>query len=131
MSEEGMPETRFGCFALEGQRSEGHAALVIYRLARTDPAIEQAWGLLTGRVENPLGHRALFHEDEDPAHAAEVQRLIRAHIDFGGEDLLLVFDPGMRLVQVEISGSGTVLWRSCPGPSVVPGAARTQRFSTN
>jgi hypothetical protein len=104
----------FGCFKLRARMPGGDEdALLAYGLAPRDPAVaEEAWPLLTGRVINPRGRMSMFSENDPPEHRAKVQRIIRSHQVFGGDELLLWFDWQMQLVRVEDLACREVLWRS-------------------
>ncbi|MGA2497560.1 MAG: hypothetical protein ABSH20_07450 [Tepidisphaeraceae bacterium] len=73
----------------------------------------------------------MFRENETASHMAEVQRLIRAHLTFGGEDIVFWFDEQMLLVRVNRGPGGPVLWQSSPVACEAPPYARTQRFTSN
>jgi hypothetical protein len=102
----------FGCFKLRAQTPGGEDALLAYALSPRDAAAVDAWPLLTGRLPNPRGHRAMFSENDSPEHRAKVNRIIRSHQLFGSEDLVLWFDWQHQLLRVEDSACREVLWHS-------------------
>ena len=109
----------------------GGAVLHGFALAATDCRAPEVWACLTGRAANPRGTRSMFRENEAASHIAEVQRLIRAHLTFGGEDLVFWFDGQMLLTRVNRGPAGPVLWQSSPVACEAPPHARTQRFTSN
>ena len=102
----------FGCFKLRARTSGGEDAMLAYGLSPRDPAAVDAWALLTGRLANPRGRRAMFSENDLPEHRAAVNRIIRSHQLFGSEDLVLWFDWQLQLLRVEDLACREVLWRS-------------------
>ncbi len=125
-----MPDD-FLCFKSTHTRRTDGATLHGFALAANDCQAIEVWACLTGRAPNPLGGRPMFRENETAAHMAEVQRLIRAHLTFGGEDLVFWFDDQMLLMKVNRGQDGPVLWRSSPVACEAPPYARTQRFTSN
>jgi hypothetical protein len=125
-----MPEDFWAFKSIETQRVGG-AALHGFALAATDSQAPDAWACLTGRAANPRGSLPMFRQNEDAPHVAEVQRIIRAHLTFGGEDLVFWFDEEMLLVRVNRGLAGPVLWQSSPVAAEAPPYARTQRFTSN
>jgi hypothetical protein len=121
----------FLAFKLIGARSAAGPAVHGFALAAGDGRANDVWACLTGRLPNPRGSAPMFRANEAAPHVAEVQRIIRAYLTFGGEDLVFWFDAEMLLVSVTRGPGGPVLWQSSPVASEAPAHARTQRFTAN
>ncbi len=112
-------------------RREGMLTLRGFALPADDDRAAQAWACLTGRSPNPRGLRSMFRDNEPAIHVAEVQRIIRAHLTFGGEDLVFWFDEQMLLVSITRGPASPTLWQSSPMATEAPTYAKTQRFTSN